>query len=82
MTDGDKINQHIGDDCRRCKTGQLVALTNEVDIGVGMLSHVLGYECPNCGIFVVCPDCGIALDSRPHWDWCANMKELRLEDIR
>ncbi len=34
--------------CPDCKT-TLEEVKEEVDIGVGTLTHLIGYDCPKCG---------------------------------
>lgn len=47
------------------------AMTEEIDIGIGVQEHLLGWTCPNCGEGLsVCASCGVpeGTDCRP---WCA-----------
>ena len=74
---GAYINERIGDTCYQCGS-TLEKLGEEVDIGVGMQTHIISYDCRNCGMFPPCSDCGAALDGRPHWDWCGTIKPERL----
>lgn len=57
--------------CPKCKgPGEL--LQDEIDIGVGVQVHVIGFECPSCGQMAVCNDCG-AWDFQPHGNWCGEL---------
>lgn len=44
--------------CPQCNADGCEALTEEVDIGVGIQSYVWGYECKDCGQIPVCGECG------------------------
>jgi hypothetical protein len=55
--------------CPRCNAEGAVELVDEVDIGVGTIRNVHGYECPKCGPVAVCRSCGQP-DFLPHAKWC------------
>jgi len=56
--------------CPKCGTHKLQEVTEEVDIGVGVQKHLLGYECLKCGIAIAaCPLCGVPEGER-HKAWC------------
>ncbi len=50
------------DQCPKCN-GPAEIFRDEVDIGVGVQSFIVGCECPKCGHLTVCPHCG-------SWDYC------------
>ena len=64
-------------DCPRCKGSNFEAVTDEVDIGVGIQEHVIGGECQECGPIFVCDACG-GWDDK-HYDWCATMPQAGRE---
>ena len=59
--------------CAECGA-LLVADVEEVDIGVGIQTFVVGWSCPNgCPFgFAVCGGCGIAIGApgQEHRAWC------------
>ncbi len=44
--------------CPLCNAVRCLVIQDEVDIGVGVLTHVLGWECEQCGQISVCEKCG------------------------
>ncbi len=55
--------------CPKCNEDELIPITEEVDIGVGFQTHVLGWECSKCGEqFAACNDCGAITPN--HEAWC------------
>jgi hypothetical protein len=62
--------QHI---CQICKVKNLDAIREEVDIGVGIQTHILYYECEIDGPIENCYSCGIPKDGRRHWGWCSEL---------
>ncbi len=57
--------------CNKCGE-QMEAITDEVDIGVGVQTHVRGYDCKCGNALGVCDGCG-ALSCDPCRDWCELM---------
>lgn len=55
--------------CPKCDRTDAEELVEEVDIGVGTLRAVVGYECPDCGIMGRCPCCG-SWDYQICPSWC------------
>lgn len=45
-------------ECPKCKGKNCIEEFDEVDIGVGILKHVYGWECQTCGHIGRCEDCG------------------------
>jgi len=50
--------------CPKCG-GPAEILQDEVDIGVGLLTHIYGAECDACGEFAACNFCGAWTHQRP-----------------
>jgi hypothetical protein len=57
--------------CPKCN-GPCEELADEVDIGVGILRHVYGWDCPTCGQIAKCPNCGAP--ETEHAAWCRENK--------
>ena len=55
--------------CPQCGNLKAEELSDEVDIGVGVLKTVYGYDCPDCGQISVASCCGVIGD-QPHYSWC------------
>lgn len=51
-------------------------IQDSVDIGVGVQTFTVGYECPNHYMFSVCNTCSVVEDGRPHYDWCNAFKDF------
>lgn len=54
--------------CPHCNDPRAEECADEVDIGVGVLKNVWGYDCPVCGQLPVCALCGAIGDD--HAAWC------------
>lgn len=60
--------------CPVCNNPHCDEVAEEVDIGVGTLRQVTGYDCPECGQIPVCQACGgIGAIHREH---CKDMLEI------
>jgi len=57
--------------CPVCNNPEAEELIDEIDIGVGTLTNLRGYECPDCGVIPVCDECKCILDREDHADWCS-----------
>ena len=58
-----------------CGNTEMIEITEDVDIGVGIQHHLLGWECPKCGSqFGLCYECGAA-DFMEHHKWCVHYKK-------
>lgn len=57
--------------CPVCDKAQATVCADEVDIGVGILVNIWGYECPTCGQIPVCSRCGGVADE--HAAWCEDL---------
>jgi hypothetical protein len=44
--------------CPICDAVRCLVIQDEVDIGVGVQTHVLGWECEQCGEIAACNLCG------------------------
>lgn len=64
--------------CPKCNEVGVEELADEVDIGVGIIRHVFGLECRNCGEIGICGTCG-AFDFQPHKQYCGELKALPAE---
>ncbi len=51
--------------CPRCGGPRYIEIRDEVDIGVGTMTRLLGGDCEDCGQFGICQDCG-------SWPWVAH----------
>lgn len=60
--------------CKGCGGSDVEFVEDEVDIGVGVQTHILGYICGNCGPHTVCDTCG-TWDVEPCASWCTQVKE-------
>jgi len=60
--------------CPVCNAPDCVEVAEEVDIGVGNLRQVIGYECKVCGLIPVCQACGGVFGA--HRLECGLIKEL------
>jgi transcription elongation factor Elf1 len=57
--------------CPVCNLEGAVECADEVDIGVGVMRHVWGFECPHCGEVPVCSECGgVGTEPGDHFSWC------------
>ena len=56
-------------DCPKCGKPGCVVIQDEVDIGFGVQTHVLGFECDTYGQLEVCSFCG-SPDGVPHASFC------------
>jgi hypothetical protein len=66
------------DSCPVCKKPNCFnPQIEEVDIGVGIQTLLVGGECKHCGWVAKCPTCGAFND---HEQWCDDLKKLR-EDV-
>jgi hypothetical protein len=54
--------------CPKCNNDGATPVYDEVDIGVGMLKHLLGWECSFCGNVAACNECGHPEGT--HAAWC------------
>jgi hypothetical protein len=55
--------------CLKCEV-EMLLITREVDLGVGVQDFAVGWECPTCGgEYTACPGCGEALPD--HFAWCS-----------
>jgi hypothetical protein len=61
--------------CPKCNRPGCEEVIDEIDIGVGIQKHTIGFECPDCGNIGICNECG-APDFKPHSNWCAHLKEV------
>ena len=59
--------------CPRCGL-DCVVVTDEVDIGVGIQEHILGWDCSHCGPISACNECGAPDDN--HHPWCKELSNL------
>lgn len=59
--------------CRACGAADCEIVSEDVDIGVGVQTHVLGYDCPVCGPHTICNTCG-AWDTDKCPQWCEDIK--------
>jgi len=56
--------------CPGCQSDKLRVIEDEVDIGVGIQKHLIGWECEVCGHQIgACSFCGHP-DFEPHSKWC------------
>ena len=62
------------DTCPKCGCKNCDLITNDVDIGVGMQSVVIGADCFKCGPMSRCLECG-TWDFEPHHKWCELLRE-------
>ena len=61
--------------CPKCGTHKLQEVIEEVDIGVGVQKHLLGWECCECGLAIAaCAQCGSPEGER-HLSWCPDALE-------
>lgn len=44
--------------CPKCNNNCAEFVYDEVDLGVGVLKHLLYVDCRDCGTIGQCPDCG------------------------
>ena len=48
----------------------------EIDIGVGLQRHILGYECASCGEnYGTCNGCGVT-GAAAHPPWCPETQDV------
>lgn len=59
--------------CPKCGNPECEVLNDEVDIGVGIQKHLLGFDCPACGQIAACNECGFP-DHLPHHCLCSQFK--------
>lgn len=59
--------------CPKCGNSECEVLNDEVDIGVGIQKHLLGFDCPTCGQIAACNECGFP-DCLPHHCLCSQFK--------
>ena len=63
--------------CPQCNREGFEEIRDEVDIGVGVLEHLTGGACVNCGEMSVCEGCE-AWDFEEHYEWC--LMRARVDD--
>ena len=56
--------------CPICKNPNTQECAEEVDIGVGTLKHVYGFDCPTCGQISICNQCGALEGFQSHALFC------------
>ena len=64
-------------DCPRCGRKDVYLEKDEVDCGVGIIEHLIGCECPHCGLIAMSSCCGVWEDkdgTYPHKMWCEELK--------
>lgn len=54
--------------CPKCNRPDVEVLAVEVDIGVGVQTHVQGWDCPTCGQLAAQSCCGAVFPE--HQGWC------------
>jgi hypothetical protein len=55
--------------CPKCHGPGAEEIADEVDIGVGIMRHVTGWDCMECGQIAACYSCGVP-DFLPHRKGC------------
>ncbi len=69
-----KQKEEIKERCPMCNKRGLVGLYEEIDIGMGIQKHLIGYECHACDepLIPICDSCQV-MEGKEHKEWSDNI---------